>query len=106
MAFAYLSKISILECNAFIPETYEKIKDAVANSTASKYTHCILAQPVSPAQPRSASRSILFVLGTDSKYDFKVIQQRWRHIEAELLKRNTRIVSFGADGAVHEGYDS
>ena len=41
--------------------------------------------------------SILFVLGTE--YDFNLIVQRWRHIEVELLKRNIKIISYGADGA-------
>ena len=92
----------IPECHAFILDTYENIKDAVAKNASAKYAHCILAQPVDGVAPPS----IMFVLGTESKYDFKVIQQRWDHIEAELLRRNIRIVSFGADGAVHEGYDS
>ena len=85
----------IPQCNAFILDIYENIKDAVAKNAVAKYAHCILAQPGDGV----ALPSIIFVLGTESKYDFKVIQQRWDHIEAELLKRNIRIVSFGADGA-------
>ena len=82
-------------CDAFVLDTFEDIKDAVESNEATKYAHCILAQPIDGVSPST----ILFVLGTDSKYDSDVIVKRWRHIEKELLKRSIRVVSFGADGA-------
>ena len=77
LGFCLPLRNGIPECDAFILDTYEDIKDAVGKNAAAKYAHCILAQPVDGVAPPS----ILLVLGTDFKYDFKVIQQRWRHIE-------------------------
>ena len=64
-------------CNAFILNTFEEIKEAVENKTISKYAHCIVAQPVDGIAPAS----ILFVLGTDSKYTHELIIERWNSIE-------------------------
>ena len=82
-------------CNAFILNTFEEIKEAVENKTISKYAHCIVAQPVDGIAPES----ILFVLGTDSKYTHELIIERWNFIEKELLKRDIKVISNGADGA-------
>ena len=82
-------------CNAFILNTFEEIKEAVENKTISKYAHCIVAQPVDGIAPAS----ILLVLGTDSKYTHELIIERWNFIEKELLKRDIKVISNGADGA-------
>ncbi len=57
--------------------------------------HCIVAKPVNVDSPSF----LLFVLGTDSKYTHTVITQRWSYIEKELLKREVRVLTNGADGA-------
>lgn len=81
--------------DAFALDTFEEIKDAVENKVVSSYAHCIVAKPVSPVVPSF----VLFVLGTDSKYTYKEIMQRWSHIEKGLDERNITIISHGSDGA-------
>ena len=43
--------------------------------------------------------TLLFVLGTDSKYNHEIICKRWDYIKVELLKREINVISFGADEA-------
>ena len=95
VGFCLPLKNGLPECDAFVLHTFEEIEDTVSINPPAKYAHCIIAQPVDGISPSL----ILFVLGTDSKYDSKVILHRWRHIEIELKKRKINVISFGADGA-------
>ena len=82
-------------CDAFIFQTFDGIKEAFENSTVAKYAHCIVVRPVTVDAPSF----VLFVLGTDSKYDHSVIMKRWNYIDQELVKRGVKVISYGSDGA-------
>ena len=88
-------KNGIPDINAFVLETYEEIKHAFECETVAKYAHCIVVKSVSIVVPSF----VLFVLGTDSKYDSSVIISRFSFISSELKKRGITVVSSGADGA-------
>ena len=79
----------------YVLDTFEELETVYNTKTSVSYAHCIVAQPVSSDAPTF----VLFVLGTDSKYDHKVIEERWRKIETELRKRKIFVLSNGADGA-------
>ena len=79
----------------FVLHTFEELETVYNTKTTVSYAHCIVAQPVSSDAPSF----VLFVLGTDSKYNHKVVEERWKKIETELRKRNIFVVSSGADGA-------
>ena len=81
--------------NAFCLQTFEEIKAAFNSNVVAKYAHCIVAQPVSINAPSF----VLFVMGTDSKYNAETITQRWNYIENELNRRHVQVLTFGADGA-------
>ena len=81
--------------DSFILDTFDDLKDALETSTVAKYAHCIVARSVQIEVPSF----IVAVLGTDSKYDHKVIIQRWNFIANGLLKEGIKVVSNGADGA-------
>ena len=82
-------------CDAFVLNTFEEIKNTVENNAATKYAHCIIVQPIDGVSPST----LLFVLGTDSKYNHEIICKRLDYIKVELLKREINVISFGADGA-------
>ena len=42
---------------------------------------------------------MLVVFGTDSKYDYQTILERWNHMNTELNKRDIKVISFRAYGA-------
>lgn len=81
--------------NAFILCTFDELKTSFETSPVANYAHVIVAKPLTAEAPSF----VFFVLGTDSKYDHKVILDRWSHIETELGKRDIKVISFGADGA-------
>ena len=85
----------IPDCKAFQFGTFEDIKHAFDTETLAKYAHCIVAKSLSPRVPSF----ILFVLGTDSRYDHKVVTKRFKYVSYELDKRGIKVVSNGADGA-------
>ena len=58
----------IPDCNSFILESFEEIKDAMESNDAAKYAHCIIAQPIDGVSPST----ILFVLGTDSNMEYYI----------------------------------
>ena len=78
-------------CDSFI---FEGIAEAYRTCSIAKYAHVIVVKSLTLDAPSF----ILGVLGTDSKYDHRVIVQRWKFVKDELLKRGIVIVSNGADG--------
>ena len=82
-------------CDKFSLDTFEEVKNTVENNAATRYAHCIIVQTIDGVSPST----LLFVLGTDSKYNHEIICKRWDYIKVELLKREINVISFGADGA-------
>ena len=85
----------IPDVNAFRFVTFEEIQQAFNNETVAKYAHCIVVKSVSVVVPSF----LLFVVGTNSKYDFNDVLNRLKHISSELANRGITVVSIGADGA-------
>ena len=85
----------IPDCDAFQFGEFEDIKHAFNTKILAKYAHCIVAKSVNALVPSF----ILFVLGTDSRYDHMVITKRFEYVSSELRKRGIKVVSSGADGA-------
>ena len=81
--------------DAFVLTTFVELKNVYEKTSIANYAHCIVAKPLTVDAPSF----VLFVLGTDSKYDHTVILSRWIHIECEFNKRGITAISFGADGA-------
>ena len=87
------------DVNAFELQTFDDIKHVFLTEALAKYAHCIVAKSVSVVVPSF----ILFVLGTDSKYDHSDIVTRFNLILLELKKLGITVVSNGADGAGRYG---
>ena len=81
--------------DAFILTSFDELKNAFEANTVANYAHCIVAKPLTSDAPSF----VFFVLGTDSRYDYTVILERWKHIDAELNRRGIKVISYGADGA-------
>ena len=85
----------IPDCDAFQFGEFKDIKHAFNIESLAKYAHCIVAKSVNAIVPSF----IIFVLGTDSKYDHIVISKRFEYVSSELGKLGVKVVSNGADGA-------
>ena len=81
--------------DTFCLQTYQEIEDAFKTQKVAKYAHCVVTQPVDIKNPSF----VLFIMGTDSKYNADVISSRWDYIESELKSRGVTVLTFGADGA-------
>ena len=57
------------ECHTFVLDTFDDIKHAFENQSIAKYAHCVVARSVDVKTPSF----VLFVMGTDSKYDHQYI---------------------------------
>ena len=75
--------------------TFNEIQTTFQSTSRVSYAHCIIAKSVLVSAPSF----VLFVLGTDSKYTHKDIEDRWHYIKGELMKRGIKIYSNGSDGA-------
>ena len=72
VAFCLPLKDGIPCVDEYVLDTFEELETVYNTKTSVSYVHCIVAQPVSSDAPTF----VLFVLGTDSKYDHKVIEER------------------------------
>lgn len=82
-------------CDSFVLTTFEEIEQVYKTCDRAKYAHVVVANALTPETPSF----ILYVLGTDGKYDHEAISHRWKYMREQLYQRGIGVVSYGADGA-------
>ena len=79
---------------SFLAISFSQIEDMFKSTPIANYAYVYMVQPLKDGIPPFC----LACIGTDNKFTFKEVLQRWKYIYTELSMRGVRIVSFSADG--------
>jgi len=92
----------VLPCNqegfpltdSFIAISFPQMEHCFTSADIAKYAVIYMASPLAENIPAFC----LACVGTNNKYTFNLVVQRWSYILCECGKRGITVVSFGADG--------
>lgn len=89
-----LNSDGLPEKDAFLATSYESIATYFEQENRSKFAYVYMAQPVLDGSPPFC----LACLGTDNRFVYHTVLQRWKYIVTELKKYDITVLSFGSDG--------
>lgn len=80
--------------NAFKASSAGKMINDLKNNTVGEYLYIIMATPMVVG----ASPFCVLYMCSDNKFTHLQVQQRWKHVEAELKKAGIKVIAHASDG--------
>lgn len=94
LGFVLPLKNGLPEKNHYIASSAKVIEGYFKNGTKSSYAYIVMAQPLSPGTPSFC----LSILGTDNKFTYHDILNKWKYLESSAEKVGVKIVGYSSDG--------
>ena len=79
--------------DAFLAISFQQMEQCFLENDVAKYAFVYMAQPLANDVPAFC----LACLGTNNKFDYHLVKQRWLYIVSECSKQGITVISFGAD---------
>ena len=87
-------KTGLLLANSFIAVSFAAVESMFSTNEISKYAYVYMVQPLGENIPPFC----LACIGTNNKFTFETVLNRWKYIFDQCRERKIHVVSYGGDG--------